>query len=82
MTFDEWTEDDSGECRLCGPVCECPHDLDAPIYCVHKREVGEHCADCQIAGEAALAAKFAELLEKMRREDDEAVGAWLEGRGR
>jgi hypothetical protein len=54
------------ECRVCGPVCECPQDGDEPQVCAHGVTVAEWCALCDVTGAAALAQAVARALDQLR----------------
>lgn len=69
-------------CDRCGDrdECECPDDLDGPIYCGHGKDVDTYCVECAVAGEMALAGAFAAMLDKLQEREDEAKGAALAAR--
>lgn len=85
MTFDQWTEDDSGECYWCGPDCACPRDGDEPPICAHRIVLGDYCPECEALAQSVLGEAFERKLREIRQREDEEVGAGLaarfEGRG-
>lgn len=53
-------------CRECGAdSCICPSDFDAPITCLHGKYTHDFCAECEVAGEAALAEMFLTMLRRV-----------------